>query len=278
MPQRNLHVYQDVGQAVSDLKAGRIEAVWLGLLPAEEYAKDGSVKVAAKGLNQQLYAIALKKGATTLQNRINEALAILQNDGTITKLAQQYLKVPPDEIQQPPILPTPVPPLATPAPPACVDGAGWVADLSYDDQNMTNPPVMQPGQPFTKGWRLRNTGTCPWTTSFTLAFSYGNVPAAQMGGQPIPVTRNVNPGETFDFQVNSLPWFSRNLSGLGCAMRRTRSSARPCGSASPCPARHADPAPTQTPSPNICSRQSVYTAGQPVTFDWATSNAKVLLS
>ena len=202
MPPRNLHEYQDITQAVSDLKDGRIEAVWLGLLPAQDFVSGGGVKIAAQGLNQQLYGITLKKGANALQAKINEALTTLQNDGTIARLAQQYLKESPGEAQKPPVLPTPVPPVATPAPPACVDGAAWVADLSYNDQNMTNPPVMQPGQPFTKGWRMRNSGTCVWTTGYKLAFSYGNVPAAQMGGQPIAVTRNVNPGETFDFQVN----------------------------------------------------------------------------
>ena len=202
MPPQNLQVYQDMNAAIADLKAGRIEAVWLGLLPAQNYAADGTVKVAAQNLNQQLYGIAVPRGATTLRLKINDALTTLQNNGTIAQLAQDYLHVTPDQIEKPPVLPTPVPPVATSQPPACVDGATWVADLSFDDQNMTNPPVMQPGQPFTKGWRLRNSGTCPWTTAYRLAFSYGNVPAAQMGGQPIAVTRVINPGETFDFQVN----------------------------------------------------------------------------
>ena len=39
MPQKNLQVYQDMNQAIGDLKAGRIEAVWLGLLPAKSMPK-----------------------------------------------------------------------------------------------------------------------------------------------------------------------------------------------------------------------------------------------
>ena len=281
MPRRNLHVYQDMGQAIGDLKAGRIEAVWLGLLPAEEYAKDGSAKIAAKGLNQQLYAIALKKGAGALQAKLNEALTTLQNDGTIAKLAEQYLNVPPGEAQQPPVQPTPAPPAATPQPPACIDGAAWVADLSYDDKNMTNPPVMQPGQVFTKGWRLRNTGTCPWTTAFKLAFSNGNVPAAQMGGQPIPVTKQVNPGETFDFQVNLVApiapgtyqgfWNMRNAADAKFGETVWAGITVP-GAPTP------TPAPTQTPSPNIVftADPTSITAGQPVLFTWSTSNVKAV--
>jgi polar amino acid transport system substrate-binding protein len=281
MPRRNLHVYQDMGQAINDLKAGRIEAVWLGLLPAEEFAKDGSVKVAAQGLNQQLYAIAMKQGATALQIKINEALTILQNNGTVARLAEQYLNVPPGEVVTPPVQPTPAPPQSTPEPPACVDGAGWVADLSYDDANMTNPPVMQPGQPFTKGWRLRNTGTCPWTTAYKLAFSYGNVPAAQMGGQPIPVTKVVNPGETFDFQVNLVApifpgtyqgfWNMRNAANAKFGETVWVGVTVP-GAPTP------TPAPTQTPSPNIVftADPTSITAGQPVLFTWSTSNVKAV--
>jgi hypothetical protein len=162
-----------------------------------------------------------------------------------------------------------------------VDGAAWVADLSYNDQNMTNPPVMTPGQPFTKGWRLRNVGTCPWTTAFNLAFSYGNVPAAQMGGQPIPVTKNVNPGETFDFQVNLIApifpgtyqgfWNMRNAANEKFGETVWVGITVP-GAATP------TPAPTQTPSPNIVfnANPTSITAGQPVNFDWATSNVKAV--
>ncbi|NTU64420.1 MAG: transporter substrate-binding domain-containing protein, partial [Chloroflexi bacterium] len=281
MPQRNLHVYQDVTQAVGDLKAGRIEAVWLGLLPAQDYVAGGGVKIAAQDLNQQLYGIALKRGANALRDKINEALTTLQNDGTIAKLAQVYLKAPPGEIVKPPALPTPAPPVATPVAPVCIDGAAWVADLSYDDKGMTNPPVMQPGQIFTKGWRMKNSGTCPWTTGYQLAFSYGNVPAAQMGGQPIAVTKNVNPGETFDFQVNLVApiapgtyqgfWNMRNAANQKFGETVWVGITVP-GAPTP------TPAPTQTPSPNIVfnANPTSITAGQPVNFDWSTSNVKAV--
>ncbi len=281
MPQQNLLVYQDINQAVGDLKASRIEMVWMDLVPAQDYVTQGGVKIGAQDLNQQLYAIALKKGANALRNKINDALTTLQNNGTYAKLAQQYLKTSPSEAQKPPVQPTPAPPQPTPAPPACVDGAAWVADLSYDDKNMTTPPVMQPGQPFTKGWRLRNVGTCPWTTSFKLAFSYGNVPAAQMGGQPIPVTKNVNPGETFDFQVNLVApvapgtyqgfWNMRNANNDKFGQTVWVGITVP-GAPTP------TPAPTQTPSPNISftANPTTITAGQPVTFQWSTSNVKAV--
>jgi ABC-type amino acid transport substrate-binding protein len=281
MPQKNLHVYQDMGAAIADLKAGRIEAVWLGLLPAQEYVAAGGVKIAAQNRNQQLFGIAVKKGATALQTKINDALTVLQNDGTMAKLAQVYLKAPSSEIPNPPTQPTPSAPQPTPATPVCIDGAAWVADLSFDDKNMTAPPVLNPGQPFTKGWRMRNTGTCPWTPGFKMAFSYGNVPAAQMGGQPIAVTRNINPGETFDFQVNLIAplapgtyqafWNLQNVANAKFGETVWVGITVP-GAATP------TPAPTQTPSPNIVfnATPTTITAGQSVLFQWSTSNVKAV--
>ncbi|QLQ07040.1 MAG: hypothetical protein HZY76_14010 [Anaerolineae bacterium] len=132
---------------------------------------------------------------------------------------------------------TPLPqatPTATPIPP-CIDGMAWVADLNLDDKNMTAPPIMQPGQQFTKGWRIRNSGTCDWTTAFRLVYVSGNSPAAQMGGQPVAISRGssrrhlrcagqsggpLQPGTYQGF------WQMTNAQGWR--------SVRRCGSVSPC--------------------------------------------
>ena len=282
MPKENLFVYTDITQAVSDLKAKRIDAVWLDRRPAEAFAKDGSVKVIAQDLNQQLFAIAMKKGSTSLRDKINEALTALQNDGTVAKLAQQYLNVKPEDIVKPPeVLPTPVPSLPTPEPPKCIDGATWVADLSYDDKNMTAPPVLNPGQPFTKGWRIQNSGTCNWESGYALTYVSGNVPAAQMGGQPILVTKIVKPGETFDFNVNLIApiapgtyqgfWQMQNLAKQHFGETVWVGITVPG-------APTATPAPTQTPVPGIIftANPTSITAGQPVLFQWSTSNVKAV--
>jgi ABC-type amino acid transport substrate-binding protein len=118
MASRNLLVYSDISKAVDDLKANRVDLVWLDLLPAQNFAQDGSVKLLAQDLEQQLYVIGMPKGASVLQSKINDALTQLQNDGTSAKLAQQYLKLTPDQIAPlPPAQPEPVTPRPTPAPP-----------------------------------------------------------------------------------------------------------------------------------------------------------------
>ena len=67
---------------------------------------------------------------------------------------------------------------------------------------MTAPPVMAPGQDFSKGWRLRNSGTCTWEADYAIAYVNGNRPEAQMGGVPTAVDHKVAPGETVDISVD----------------------------------------------------------------------------
>jgi arginine/lysine/histidine transporter system substrate-binding protein len=281
MPKQNLYVYSDISQAVGDLKAKRIDAVWLDLKPAQSFVNQGGVKILSQDLNQQLYAIGLKKGAGTLRDKINAALTQLQNDGTVAKLQEQYLGVKPDDVVLPPPLPTPGPQPA-PAPPVCLDDTKWVPpDLSYDDKGMTAPPVLNPGQPFTKGWRMRNNGTCTWTSGYVMAFSSGNVPAAQMGGQPIPVTKDVKPGETFDFQVNLIapivPGTYQGFWNVNNAQNGKFGETVWVGITVPGAATPTPP-PTQTPVPNLSFTASptTITAGQAVLFKWSVQDVKAV--
>ncbi len=48
---------------------------------------------------------------------------------------------------------------------ACTDRAQFVADVTVPDGTRYDP-----GATFTKTWRLRNAGTCTWTTSYTMVF------------------------------------------------------------------------------------------------------------
>ena len=102
-----------------------------------------------------------------------------------------------------------------------------------------------------------------------------------MGGQPIAVTRNVNPGETFDFQVNLIApvapgtyqgfWNMRNAQNARFGETVWVGITVP-GAPTP------TPAPTQTPTPNIVFNASPtsITAGQSVLFSWSTSNVQAV--
>ena len=58
---------------------------------------------------------------------------------------------------------------------------------------------MVPGQKFTKTWRLKNTGSCTWTSGYSLVFFSGEAMGASAASRL--TTGTVAPGEEFDISV-----------------------------------------------------------------------------
>jgi Ig-like domain from next to BRCA1 gene len=78
--------------------------------------------------------------------------------------------------------------------PSCMNRAVYIKAL-----NILDNAALDAGQSFAKIWRIKNTGTCVWTTDYVLAFYSGE----QMGGQTaIPLPSVVQPGETVDLRVD----------------------------------------------------------------------------
>ncbi len=100
---------------------------------------------------------------------------------------------PPTDTPLPPATATLAPPTVTPTP-ACTDLVAFVSDVTIPDNT-----YMSPSQAYTKTWRLKNAGTCTWTTGYALVFDSGNI----MGG---PASQNlagsVAPGANVDVSVN----------------------------------------------------------------------------
>ncbi len=102
-----------------------------------------------------------------------------------------------------------------------------------------------------------------------------------MGGQPIPVTRDVKPGETFDFQVNLIapivPGTYQGFWNLRNAQNRQFGETVWVGitvkAGSPVP-----PPPTQTPETNILftADPTSITSGEPVLFKWKAEDASAV--
>ncbi|NOY99717.1 MAG: hypothetical protein GXP40_11035 [Chloroflexi bacterium] len=91
-----------------------------------------------------------------------------------------------------PSSPTSVPPTLPPT--QVCDKAKFISDVTVPDGTKFSP-----GETFTKTWRIKNIGTCTWTTSYAIVFGSGesmNGPVAQ------PLTGNVAPGQTVDISVN----------------------------------------------------------------------------
>ena len=185
MPSSQLYRFINNDDLIANLSASKIDIALMDTETAQVYQQKNGLKMAGTGLNPQRYAIAMPLNSPTLQAKMNAALTTLNNNGTLGALAKQYLDLDPN----------------TAIPPSCVDDMAYVADVTYDDKNMTAPPAVTPGQVFVKTWRVKNTGTCSWVPGYQLAYAYGNTPAAQMGGQPVPITTNVAPGATVDLSA-----------------------------------------------------------------------------
>jgi hypothetical protein len=111
---------------------------------------------------------------------------------------------------------TPVPPTKTPLPTAVsyCDWAAFVKDVTIPDGTL-----LDPGEVFTKTWRLKNVGTCTWTPDYDVVF-YGG---AQMSGVTMQVPGYVAPGQYVDVAVTfTAPssaghyegyWLLRNANG-----------------------------------------------------------------
>ena len=88
--------------------------------------------------------------------------------------------------------------------------------MTYPD----DAPV-DPGAAFTKVWRLRNAGTCTWTSGYALVLSHGDGMGAATA---VPLPGVVPPGATVDLSVAMTApatpgtyqgfWMLRNQSGL----------------------------------------------------------------
>jgi ABC-type amino acid transport substrate-binding protein/heat shock protein HslJ len=198
---QSLFAYEKSSDAVRDLQQGRVDVVLLDEAAAVPYTADGAAAIVGEGGVPQAFAVAIPQDAACIQARINAALRTLAAAGVIDQLAQAYIGA------APPPLPTPTPgaPAATPTPvppPVCIDSSEFVMDLTYDDEGGTAPPTVQPGEDFTKGWRIRNSGSCRWGPDYRLNYVGGNNSAAQMDGEPAYVEAPVEPGQTYDFYVD----------------------------------------------------------------------------
>ncbi len=95
-----------------------------------------------------------------------------------------------------PAAPTPAEASPTPAAPAtpeaCTDKAAFVADVTVPDYSHFDPK-----QAFTKTWRVKNSGTCAWTSDYKAVYSRGD-----SLGAPISIQMaDTAPGATLDIST-----------------------------------------------------------------------------
>jgi hypothetical protein len=79
-------------------------------------------------------------------------------------------------------------------PPSACDKVQYIADVNVPDGT-----IMQPGTQFTKTWRLKNVGTCAWSTSYQLVFFSGEKMGASSSAA---FPKSVAVGGTVDISIN----------------------------------------------------------------------------
>jgi len=101
---------------------------------------------------------------------------------------------PPTNTPQPTDPPAPsLTPTASDTPMPC-NKAKFITDVTIPDGT-----EFEPGEAFTKTWRLKNTGSCAWTSGYDIIFSGGDAMNAPSAVQITSGT--VNPGQNIDVSV-----------------------------------------------------------------------------
>ena len=98
--------------------------------------------------------------------------------------------LPPGPTSTPTLTPTPLGFL--PRPENCTDEAVLLEDVTIPDGT-----ILARGESFTKTWRLKNTGTCPWDAGYSLIFLTG---ARMDAPDSVPLSITL-PGASMDISV-----------------------------------------------------------------------------
>ena len=76
----------------------------------------------------------------------------------------------------------------------CRNKAEFIEDVTIPDGT-----TLKPGTIFTKIWKVKNIGTCTWTSNYKLVFTFGD---RLNGLSPKPLGQGVPPGGTIDLAVD----------------------------------------------------------------------------
>lgn len=103
----------------------------------------------------------------------------------------------------------------SPAPVSRCDAAEFLADVTYPDGSLVPRNTT-----FVKIWRIRNVGTCAWSTAYSIAFASGDAMSAPTS---VPMPGSVAPGQYIEIPVTMKSpgtdgkyrgyWKLRNASG-----------------------------------------------------------------
>ena len=114
---------------------------------------------------------------------------------------ESEVKVP--ELAIPTLMPTLALPTSTPAPTMTVvptEKPDPCLYATFVKETIPDNTKFSPGDPFTKSWTLKNTGTCDWNTEYRLSFKSGK---QQLSAKDfVKISEETDPGETIKIDVD----------------------------------------------------------------------------
>jgi len=143
-------------------------------------------------------ALNVTQAYQTVEARLTQAIAqtpSVTDTSTPTEIraATQAPSTTPKTVTVTPGQPTSA---ASPVPSCDLAAAGVPIDVTIPDDTQ-----MQPGESFTKIWRLQNVGTCNWTSSYSVALFSGDAMDAPAS---VPLPANVAPRASVDLPVDMI--------------------------------------------------------------------------
>jgi hypothetical protein len=133
----------------------------------------------------------------TVEARLTQAIALTPSPSTSPSPTQgnPVQQTSPSVTAQPSTTPTLAGTKNTTSPASCdLAAPGLPIDVTVPDGT-----EMQPGQQFTKTWRLQNVGTCTWSDQYDLVYFSGEQLEAPSS---VPLSEDVPPGKSVDLSVD----------------------------------------------------------------------------
>lgn len=92
MPAAKVNAYHTGAEAVEDLKTGKIDCVIIDNEPARVFVSENrELQILPDIFSDEEYAIAVKKGNSTLTDELNKAMRELKEEGVIDKISANYI-------------------------------------------------------------------------------------------------------------------------------------------------------------------------------------------
>lgn len=212
----NVYTYSKVKDVINALKSGKVDMILIDEDVYRSQYRSDTTLIEVKNLTvSEKFAYAAVKGSTLIPE-LNRVLREMFLDGTAQKIADKYFAkdfsdriepsiTRPAQVSEPaPVVPedivisreittSDVDEVRANNAPTCLNGMMFLNDISLPDRT-----VLIPNMAATKTWKIKNTGTCAWDSTYTFNYVKGSV----LGPTSVKINKLVAPGESYEISVD----------------------------------------------------------------------------